>query len=148
MNSQPIYLQHDFENMEQFYDYIIESKINGQHSQVNNLIGEMKATEIAGFIGWAQNTAVQGGNLQQDFTYCIAQALRIIAERARKGEPKPYQRKTEDVFYIMGNYGQGWEEVTAETTRQAAREQLKCYDENEPQYPHKILKKREKIATA
>lgn len=54
-------------------------------------------------------------------------------------------RKTEDIYNIMGNYGQGWEVVTAETDRKEARARLKEYNENEPQYPHKIIKKREKI---
>ena len=53
-----------------------------------------------------------------------------------------YARKTKDVYQIMGNYGQGFEEVTAEDTLKAAREQLKCYRYNEPQYPHMIKKVR------
>jgi hypothetical protein len=50
----------------------------------------------------------------------------------------PYTRKTHDEYDIEGNYGQGWEVVTTEETYRAAREQLKCYRENEPQYPHRI----------
>lgn len=53
----------------------------------------------------------------------------------------PYTRKTSDEYEVQGNYGQGWEMVTTEETWKAAREQLKCYNENEP-YPHKIVKKR------
>lgn len=53
-----------------------------------------------------------------------------------------YQRKTVDEYEIQGNYGSGWEAVTAEENRKAAREQLKCYNENERQYPHRIVKKR------
>ena len=34
-------------------------------------------------------------------------------------------------FDLEGNYGQGWEIVTSEETRKEAREQLKCYRENE-----------------
>lgn len=54
-----------------------------------------------------------------------------------------YIRKTIDEYEIQGNYGQGWECVTTEETRKAAREQLKCYNENEPN-PHRIVKKRVK----
>jgi len=57
-----------------------------------------------------------------------------------------YTRKTRDEYRIHGNYGQGFEEVCAEDTYKAAREQLKCYRDNEPQYRHKIVIKRVKIA--
>jgi len=51
-------------------------------------------------------------------------------------------RKTEDEYEIHGWYTQGWELVTTETTRPAAREQLKCYRENEPGTSFKIIKRR------
>jgi hypothetical protein len=59
-----------------------------------------------------------------------------------------YKRKTRDVYAIEGNYGCGWEELCEEETRKEAREQLKCYNENEPQYEHRIRKHREKIEEA
>ena len=52
-----------------------------------------------------------------------------------------YIRKTTDEYQVQGSYGHGWEMVTAEETRKAAREQLKCYNANEP-YPHRIVLKR------
>jgi len=55
-----------------------------------------------------------------------------------------YIRKTADEYEIQGNYGQGWECVTTEETRQEAKSQLKCYNANEPQYAHRIVKKRVK----
>jgi hypothetical protein len=55
-----------------------------------------------------------------------------------------YTRKTKDVWAIMGNYGYGWEEVTAEDTKKDAIEQLKTYRDNE-NYPFKIKKYREKL---
>jgi hypothetical protein len=41
---------------------------------------------------------------------------------------------------VQGYYGRqyGWETVTVEETRAEAMEQLHCYNENEPQYPHRI----------
>lgn len=56
-----------------------------------------------------------------------------------------YTRKTRDVYLIMGNYGSGYEEVTEEETMKDARQMLKCYRENVPQHPHKIVVKRIKI---
>ena len=60
----------------------------------------------------------------------------------------PYTRKTRDEFEVQGRYGEryGYEAVYTATTRAEAREQLKCYRENEPQYAHRIVKKRVKIA--
>lgn len=48
-----------------------------------------------------------------------------------------YKRKTADEYRIFGDYGQGWEEVTAETTRTQAKARLKEYRENES-YPFKL----------
>lgn len=56
-----------------------------------------------------------------------------------------YQRKTRDEYIIQGNYGAGYEDVTAEDTRQEARERLKEYRQNEPQYAHRMIKRRIRI---
>jgi len=42
-----------------------------------------------------------------------------------------YIRKTRDEFELQGDYGQGWECLTIEETYSAAREQRRCYQENE-----------------
>lgn len=39
---------------------------------------------------------------------------------------------------IVSNYGEGWEVETWEDNISEARESLKTYVENSPQYPHKI----------
>ena len=56
-----------------------------------------------------------------------------------------YKRKTRDVFEIQGDYGNGWETVCAEETLSDAKKQLRCYDENETNYPHRIKRCRVKI---
>ena len=56
-----------------------------------------------------------------------------------------YQRKTRDVWMVQGDYGQGWETLCEEETRADAKEQLRCYDVNERQYPHRIKKRLERI---
>lgn len=53
-----------------------------------------------------------------------------------------YIRKTQDEFQIHGNYGYGYEEVTAANTRKEAKDYLKNYQENEPQASFKIVTKR------
>lgn len=57
-----------------------------------------------------------------------------------------YQRKTVDEFILLADYGQGFEEVTAESTRLEMRQRLKEYRENDT-YARgfKIQKKRVKI---
>ena len=42
------------------------------------------------------------------------------------------------MWVVQGNYGQGWEDVTAEDTRAEAIERLREYQENEPQYAHRV----------
>ena len=40
--------------------------------------------------------------------------------------------KIEGRYYVLqGHYGQGWEDLTAEETRQAIEDQRACYEENE-----------------
>ncbi len=56
-----------------------------------------------------------------------------------------YTRKTVDIWEIQGNYGCGWECVTAEETRKEARERFREYTENEPGVPFRMKLKREKI---
>ena len=53
--------------------------------------------------------------------------------------------KTKMVFVIQGNYGQGWEDVTEEEIFLEARQRLKEYNENEPQYPHRRIRRRIRI---
>lgn len=56
-----------------------------------------------------------------------------------------YNRKTQDEYAIQGNYGQGYEDVTCESTHHEAILRLKEYRDNEPQYPHRLIKRRIKI---
>lgn len=57
-----------------------------------------------------------------------------------------YQRKTYDEDQIHQNAGYGWEEVCAEDTFKEAKQRLKEYRNNQPEYPVKIVKKRIKLA--
>lgn len=53
-----------------------------------------------------------------------------------------YKRKTVDEYEIQGLYEGSWEMVTTEATMKEARQQLKCYQENEKNTLHRIVKKR------
>lgn len=57
-----------------------------------------------------------------------------------------YTRKTRDVYEVQTHTGYEFECVFTAETMKEAREILKDYRENEPQYSHRIVKRREKIA--
>jgi hypothetical protein len=57
-----------------------------------------------------------------------------------------YIRKTQDVYTVQGYYFGTWEDETSENTRREAIERLKEYRENMPEYSHRLIKTREKIA--
>jgi hypothetical protein len=53
-----------------------------------------------------------------------------------------YVRKTVDEWHTQGNYGCGWETVTIDDNKKDAMQMLRDYRENEPEYPHRLIKKR------
>jgi len=57
-----------------------------------------------------------------------------------------YKRKTIDVYDIEGDYGQGFECVSCETTYDDKRRCLREYRENEPGIVFRVVKRRERIA--
>lgn len=61
-----------------------------------------------------------------------------------------YKRKTRDIFEIRVLYSKeyGYERVCSEDTWAEAQQRLKEYRENEPQYPSKIVRTRERIPEA
>ncbi len=60
----------------------------------------------------------------------------------------PRQRTTRDEWTIQGNYGGGWEDVSAYKTWRECREDLRLYRENQPEYPHRAIVRSVKIATS
>lgn len=56
-----------------------------------------------------------------------------------------YTRKTRDEWQIHANYGGGWEHETSYDSRYEAKEDLRLYRENAPQYSYRLVKKRVKI---
>jgi hypothetical protein len=49
------------------------------------------------------------------------------------------------LYVVQGNYssGYGWEDLTESESRKEARQDLKDYRQNEVQYPHRMIKRRE-----
>lgn len=54
------------------------------------------------------------------------------------------ERKTVDTWQLHVNYGQGWEHEITESTSREARERRREYRENCPQYPTRIVYRRER----
>ena len=55
-----------------------------------------------------------------------------------------YVRKTVDTWVLEGNYGYGWEHILTEYTWKEGLERLREYRENQPGYPVRLTKKRER----
>lgn len=57
-----------------------------------------------------------------------------------------YIRTTTDEYEVQQNfgYGHGWEAVCTEASRKEAQERRKEYQQNQPEYPVRIVKKRVK----
>lgn len=56
-----------------------------------------------------------------------------------------YIRKTRDVYILLANYGEGFEEEIIEYSFKEIKARLKEYRQNCPQYSFKYKRKREKI---
>lgn len=56
-----------------------------------------------------------------------------------------YKRKTKDVYYLMSNYGYGWECEVEYDDRVEAKIDLRAYRENCPNASFRLEKHREKI---
>ncbi len=54
------------------------------------------------------------------------------------------ERKTEDEWIVQGNYGYGWEDLTAEASEREGRERLHEYQDNEKHAQHRLIKRRVK----
>ena len=51
------------------------------------------------------------------------------------------ERKYDYEYIVQGNYGYGWDDLTAHDTRAAARAERKVYDANEST-PHRVIARR------
>lgn len=78
----PIYEKYDFNAMPEFYDYIIESKINGNPAQVKQLLTECTPEQIKNFIQFVFDLAGEVSRALNDSEmYCKNIALEVLTER-------------------------------------------------------------------
>lgn len=74
--------EYGFDTIEEYFNYIIESKINGQHTQVQNLIKQLSKKDIAHFIKWCDSEKdIMGADQVTDYAYCKNAAIDILSER-------------------------------------------------------------------
>jgi hypothetical protein len=59
---------YDFKQIENYFDYIVESKINGQHGQVRDLIQELSKAQKLQFLRYTDKY-----ERTDDLKYCINQ---------------------------------------------------------------------------
>ena len=113
-----------------------------------------------------ENLAKQGIKLTEDFhTLNSMQIESLLSEAKLHGYRKPKNAngstaryffeackrkafpKFEILFYVQGNYGKGFEDVTCESSFSEARARLREYRENDSN-PYRLIKRREKINAA
>lgn len=44
---------------------------------------------------------------------------------------------------VQGKYAEGWETLTTEDTKQEASDTKRLYDQEEPEFPHRIRREKE-----
>lgn len=49
------------------------------------------------------------------------------------------KQKFREVFFVQGNYGSGWDDLTSHDIYGDAKDEKKVYDENETQYAHRVI---------
>jgi hypothetical protein len=67
----------DFKTPEQYFEYIIDSKINGNYSQVVALIKDMPKKSIGLFLKWSQSDPHN-----DHYKHCINKAIEILSGTA------------------------------------------------------------------
>lgn len=53
------------------------------------------------------------------------------------------KNKYQYLWIVQGHYGQGWEDENAETNHKDARRSVREYRVNMPEYPHRLIRRRE-----
>ena len=91
-----------------------------------------------------ENDIYYGGIDARDLTSHI-DLLKPIKDTISSHTPDEPTKKTENldkrIYMVMGNYGQGWETVYSSEDKSDAEARLKEYNENEKEYPHKMMSK-------
>ena len=74
MVSVKILKEYEYDIIEQYYSYIIESKINGQHQQVKDLIDELSSKQKKEFIHFVDCNY----KTHEDAVYCKKVCLKLF----------------------------------------------------------------------
>jgi len=73
MVSQKTIQGYDFTTIEEYFAYIVESKINGQHAQVEDLITKLSKDQKKDFLQY-----LESNGLGEDARYCKEKTLELL----------------------------------------------------------------------
>ena len=73
-----------------------------------------------------------------------------ILQALKDEEPKMKKNKYNYLFVVQGRYATqyGWEDLTQSDSYKEAREYLRDYQKNAPEYPHRMIQRRELATVA
>ena len=65
-----------FKSLNDYYDYIVDSKINGNHSSVVELIDALSKIQAVEFIQWMKREGVQDSSIRQELEILTLKSLK------------------------------------------------------------------------
>lgn len=65
-------IEHDFKTEVEYFDYIIESEINGQNQQVKSLYNAMKPSDKQKFLNWLSES------FKYHYVYKILKIIEVL----------------------------------------------------------------------
>jgi hypothetical protein len=65
-----------FKSLNDYYDYIVDSEINGQRSQVIELIDTLSKIQAVEFIQWMKREGVQDPSIRQELELLTLKSLK------------------------------------------------------------------------
>lgn len=70
------------------------------------------------------------------------ESIEEMRKRIRKQANESLQKENKGHWIVQGNYGSRWEDVTEEENKFDGLNMLRDYNNNETQYPHRLIKRR------
>lgn len=89
-----------------------------------------------------RNEYLEGKARGLDYNGKKMMTLADFTARNKKEVIKKRQLANKGIWVTQGNYGSGWEDVTEDDNKYDGLQMLKDYNNNEKQYPHRLIKRR------
>jgi flagellar basal body L-ring protein FlgH len=110
---------------------------NGMPLFDKGLIGSKREVEI-----YADSEKERIGDVKKVEIRENDEALEDLRKKIRKQAIEKLQKENKGHWVVQGNYGSRWEDVTEEENKFDGLNMLKDYNDNEKQYPHRLIKRR------